>query len=370
MDRTYVRETLESLVADGDAVLQALAEAYERGWQPADVMHITRKSLGVAEVRLAAWAILYDARLHPNSDRAPKRWLNQVRALAEQFSDPAGFGSTPLQRSSVVRLWRRLPRLTAELPPPSRWHEGFEERADRGGADPKLLARIRGLLAKAESTEFAEEAETFTAKAQELMSKHAVSAVLLRADASDSETTVDSRRIHLHSPYVKEKAQLLAEVADANRVRTVFFTKLAMATAVGTPTDLDQVELLFTSLLIQATRAMHSAAGGIDASSTTSFRRAFLYGFAVRIGQRLSAADSQATMQAAAESALSVSDVLPVLSSQLADVDAEFSRLFPNTTPMRTGTIDPSGWLAGRAAADRATFGEDSGYRPATGIAG
>ena len=34
---------------------------------------------------------------------------------------------------------------------------------------------------------------------------------------------------------------------------------MAMATLVGTPTDIDAVEMLFTSLLIQATRAMAEA---------------------------------------------------------------------------------------------------------------
>ena len=42
------------------------------------------------------------------------------------------------------------------------------------GADPKITERVRALLAKAESTTFPDEAEAFTAKAQELIAQHAI----------------------------------------------------------------------------------------------------------------------------------------------------------------------------------------------------
>jgi hypothetical protein len=65
--------------------------------------------------------------------------------------------------------------------------------------------------------------------------------------------------------------------------------RLAIATVVGVPLDIDQVEMLFTSLLIQATRAMTEAGadqpGSFERSAT--FGRSFLAAYAVRIGERL-----------------------------------------------------------------------------------
>jgi hypothetical protein len=60
------------------------------------------------------------------------------------------------------------------------------------------------------------------------------------------------------------------------------------------PVDLETTELLFTSLLVQAGRAMNvaAAAGGAHARSA-AFRRSFLRSFGWRIGERLIAARSK-----------------------------------------------------------------------------
>ena len=114
------------------------------------------------------------------------------------------------------------------------------------------------MLAKAEATEFAAEAETFTAKAQDLMTRHAIDEALLRA-AGDGPIEIRGVRVHIHNPYAAEKVQLLNQVARANRARAVWNKPLGLVTVLGTPVDVDQVEMLFTSLLIQATRAMAEA---------------------------------------------------------------------------------------------------------------
>jgi hypothetical protein len=48
-------------------------------------------------------------------------------------------------------------------------------------------------------------------------------------------------------------------VATANRCRVVWHRNLGLRTVMGFRTDLDAVELLFTSLLVQATTALRPA---------------------------------------------------------------------------------------------------------------
>lgn len=358
-DSTYVRT--DQSISDGAAVLAALTGAYERGWYPADLFHLTRRSLGAPEVRLAAWAILHEARLSRAAVRAPSDWSEQLSTIAGLPRITGAKDSSPLHRTSLTYLWRHLPRLPAECLPPSRWPRS-RSRVDTSWAatvEPKALGRIRGLLAKAERTEFAEEAETFTAKAQELMTKHSVAATLVRAHEPGSRrVTVHSRRIHLDGPYLKEKAQLLSEIGKCNGVRTVWFSKLAMATTVGTPLGLDQVELLFTSLLVQATRAMQEASQHRPSPASTAFRRAFLYGFAIRIGERLRQAGRLATESAAADRHLSMAEALPMLTRQSTAVDAELTRLFPAVRQIRTKPVDSAGWYAGHTAAQQASLSD------------
>ena len=65
---------------------------------------------------------------------------------------------------------------------------------------------------------------------------------------------VEARRVWLEDPYLEAKALLLANVASANRCRAVVDPRIGFSTLVGHPEDLDATDLLFTSLLVQATR--------------------------------------------------------------------------------------------------------------------
>jgi hypothetical protein len=214
-----------------------------------------------------------------------------------------------------------------------------------------VLSTIRALLAKAESTEFAAEAEALSAKAQAMMTRHAIDEALLHAADADS-IEVLGRRVLIDSPYALEKVHLLSAVGRANRTRVVWMEDLSMATVVGTPVDIDQVELLFVSLLIQSTRAMAEAGtaqpGSFDRSPR--FRRSFLTSYAVRIGERLRAADAETTASYGSE-------LVPVLRRQEEAVDTVYEQLFPHTREASsTRTYDRRGWDAGREAADRASF--------------
>ena len=81
-----------------------------------------------------------------------------------------------------------------------------------------VIDRVRALLAKAESTTYPAEADALLAKAQELITRHAIDAALLGPNAYDE---VGHEEIALHGSYSAERAQLWNAVAAANRLPDV-----------------------------------------------------------------------------------------------------------------------------------------------------
>jgi hypothetical protein len=349
------------------ALRDALDEVWERGWQPADVAHAARKDATAGSVPLVVALIGEHARRTDAVRRAPDAWVDQLRELGAPTSgDPAVVAAwSRTGRRSPAEAWRIVLQLVGMLrtaaridvlvPPPSRWGAARPgpSGSAHGAGDDRALRRIRGLLAKAESTEFADEAEALTAKAQELMTRHAVDAALLDP-GRPSGGDVGTRRVHVADPYVRAKMQLLAAVAEANDVRLVWYQRLGIANLVGGRADLDAVELLFTSLLLQVAQALSTAERQGGGRSRT-FRRAFLLGYAHRIGERLQSARQRATAEAASERGV---DLLPVLRSRREAVESAVSELFPRVRTSRTrGSVDAGGWYAGRSAAERADVG-------------
>jgi Protein of unknown function (DUF2786) len=348
-----------------------LASLWEGGWQPADLLHAARR----LDVRCAALvAALITAQAHRTEafDRAPRPWLSQLHAAGREAAAArlttaliateflAGVAQvragTPLVDAwtTALRLaahLEKLPSLPRLIDPPSAWGKPRHEPAASDSKRTRVLTKIRALLAKAEATAYAAEAEALTAKAQDLMTRHAIDEALLHAHA-DRPVDVISLRIHISAPYPSEKVRLLNQVTLANRCRLIWLADFAIATLVGTPIDVDQAELLFTSLLVQATRAMVEAgtsqAGSFDRSAT--FRRSFLASYAVRIGERLTeSADTVASTYGA--------ELVPVMQRQAEAVDQEFERLFPHTYEVGSSyRYSRRGWQAGREAADRASF--------------
>jgi hypothetical protein len=347
-----------------------IGQLWESGWQPTDLAHVVRRSESQRLVRLLIAGIAEEARASGAPTRAPEEWTAQLAALGAMSSARPDVVATwaGSERLTATEAWRDALRLIGPLgdltplqvlvPPPSRW--GRTPRptrtTSRTAADARVLNRIRGLLAKAESTEFPEEAEALSAKAQELMTRYAVDHALLDAEQGRSVTDlVAARRVHLDNPYPEPKARLLSAVGKANGVRVIWLEWVGMATIVGLPDDLDAVDLLFTSLLVQATRAM-AATGRADGgrSRSPSFRRAFLTSYAVRIGERLTEAREHAVAEAARGTGR---DLVPVLRKRDQAVDDVFARMFPETYGTEGRAYDARGWHAGRLAADSADLG-------------
>jgi uncharacterized protein DUF2786 len=401
----------------------SVARAWRAGWQPAELTRHAGRELSQEHVSVAADMIIGEMREYP-AVTVDQRWAAQVAAVRASSAAATARGTsvTPdidswwgsdgdylaaWQRQArvagglrdaiataieLLHLFQHLPVLEQLLPLPGTARVATAERAapaetgpaetaapagPAGQADERMLSRIRALLAKAESTEYAEEAEALSARAQELMAKYSIGQALLAAESGRKDDPA-GRRIAVDNPYEAAKTSLLQAVATANRCRVIWSKEVGLATVVGFDADLDAVELLFTSLLVQASSAMLHAGSRQDAhgrSRTRAFRQSFLVSYAIRIGERLSQAAEHATEEAAAEQEAAAGQpagaiagaagaqsagtaLVPFLATRRQAVDDAVDEMFGDA--LRRGravrATDAEGWASGRAAADLATL--------------
>lgn len=341
-----------------DALLDdMLVNLFAGGWSPDDLYETTRRRASVA---LADYALRVVATLTRSyaPDRVAPAWL----ARLDGIPDSSGCRSWAQEqqiiwddaRAAMLDLLTSmgsLPGIQPIMPAPGSW-----KPVDSGArsVDDRILSKVRGLLAKAESTDFDEEAEALTAKAQDLMKTYAIEQALVTEEAGEKRERPELRRVWIEAPYVEPKATLIHTVAASNRCRCVYDATLSFVTVIGFAADLDTVELLSTSLLFQASRSMRAEGtrryrdGG---SRTRSFRQSFLLAYAIRIGERLreAAAETESRVNTAHDGRL-----LPVLAARDNDVTDYAQDIFPNLTHKSINIPDHEGYGAGRVAADKA----------------
>ncbi|MFF3216207.1 DUF2786 domain-containing protein [Streptomyces sp. NPDC002886] len=341
----------QALIARGEEYLR---QAWERGWRPADVLRLVRRDLEQAHLRIAEDLVAAEARRYA---RLPERWTD----AEVWWGDDTRYGEQLVQRErtdrfslagtvlEVFRLLIRLPSIEPVGPLPG----DPADLLEHAHIEPRMLGRIRALLAKAEATTFPEEAEALSAKAQELMARHTVDAALLAVKSGTAQIP-GACRIGVEAPYEEAKAVLLDAVAGANRCRSVWNSAYEFSTVVGFESDLEAVELLYTSLLVQGTAAMTRAEAGQRAGGrkrTKTFRQSFLLAYASRLGQRL----AETAEHTVADTVAEAPDNLPALVARDVAVTSRAEEMFPRTTTTRLrGATDLAGWEDGTAAADRA----------------
>ena len=374
-EEAEAQDYIEQLAAADPAGLDAAARSavqgmitamWRAGWLPADLYQITQRRRGGAAVAYLVDAIAAEHRQYPAA-RVHPRWAEQLREIGAavwwesarphltQWLGRRGIDPADAVRAvvDVLALLRSLPVLPRILPLPGTAQTHTAGSPARG-VDQKVLTRVRALLAKAESTGFPEEAEALSAKAQELMARYALKRAVVDATGDDAPEPATARRLWLDNPYLDAKALLVDGVAAANRCRTVFSPQLGFITVLGDDGDLEAVEILSTSLLVQATKAM--LAGGSRTSGgrsrTRSYRQSFLVAYATRIRERLTATTEDAvTAEADDNKAL-----LPVLAARERVVDTLFDQMFPDLVHRRMSVSNAEGYHAGRAAADLAVL--------------
>jgi hypothetical protein len=141
-------------------------------------------------------------------------------------------------------------------------------------------------------------------------------------DPWDVTASSGHRLLWLELPCVQAKVDLVTAVADALGCDAVGSESLGCCAVIGDEPDLDAVEELATSLLVQATAAMALHERDPDERGVprrTSFDRSFLMSYIRRIEERLAPLPLQQVL---------------------------------TTRAKPPAWADPEGWVAGRAAAD------------------
>lgn len=238
------------------------------------------------------------------------------------------------------------------------------------------LRVIQKLLSRAEATDFESERESCLAKVAELMARYSIEEAVIAAASGDdcrgrTSGTPLERLMVVPSPYAARKVSLFGAVgmncgctvidigADDTGVRRV--------AVIGFLGDVERAEVLITSLLVQMTRSMLATrdARRSNPGATAAWRRSFITGFTVRVGQRLAEARARETARATTGAGLnatmstgSTRSVALVLADREAEVDGEVRLRYPHLRSRRMDSGSSAhGHLAGRSAGDRASLG-------------
>lgn len=212
----------------------------------------------------------------------------------------------------------------------------------------KITDRIMKLLAKAEGTDNEAEAATFMAAAQRLMAQHAIEESMVRAAGRRATSEVVTKFITSTHTWHNTDLALAGGITDANDCLIYGCARHsgrpARIAIVGHPEDVANVLLAYGSLQVQLARYLRGT------PRHQSWRRAFRYGFANRVTERLAETRAHIVREMADDDP----SLLPVLRDKAVAVrDA----MPPNLRKIRNSRVDADGYVFGTAAGNRADVG-------------
>lgn len=223
------------------------------------------------------------------------------------------------------------------------------------GMDEKMLARVRALLAKAESTQYPEEAHAFSRKAEELIASYGIERALLDAEqGEDNRPGVVSRFVNIHPPYSIDGKLMFFGLAAAMNCKAVSLGKYGKVRRMhlfGYESDVERFMIMWNSLRNQALNLLTYVEGNFIENAKTA-RCNFYAGFRHVVVERVAQVERGAADEAVPGAAL-------VLADRSALVQAETAKTYPQLTvsrsaPKRSAT---GSYYAGREAGSRATLG-------------
>ncbi|MFC7326153.1 DUF2786 domain-containing protein [Marinactinospora rubrisoli] len=253
-----------------------------------------------------------------------------------------------------------------------------------------MIERVRGLLRMAEDPAVTDaESQAFTAKAAELMTRHAIAEAEARAErgeAAESVTRLDFP-VSGVGGHGKARVKALAAIASAYGCQSAVRGNTSANTErtliiVGTVTALDSLRVLLPSITMQMEasarysarehvanlRALRNYDRSALATERSRFYRSFVraYGYAVaeRIREfraRLREDSGQAAGGGGSESAPARRGTDLVLRDDVDRVQDEFQRRFPQLRPTRPErTHHRAGYRAGYLRGRRAELGMET----------
>lgn len=243
------------------------------------------------------------------------------------------------------------------------------------------LAKIEALLRKAESTNFPEEAEAYTAKAEALMVQWSIDAAMLRAETSADPTShVQTLDVYVwKSAMMAAQASLLEAVVFAHQAQCVYSSRNYADPETGKyrmgrkytihamPEDLTAIELLYASLQIQAAQEYKSPSvvaerrsecgtGPSAGGKAIRYKNSFMRGYASKVGARLAEIRRAQAEKTSDSTALVLFDQSKVVADHVAQTYGKL-RAGKGMQGGRGG----SGYYAGREAGGRARLGNQIG---------
>ncbi|WP_161987432.1 DUF2786 domain-containing protein [Prescottella subtropica] len=153
------------------------------------------------------------------------------------------------------------------------------------------LARVRKLLAQADSVAGTPEADVFNAKAFDLIARYGLDETQARMQDTTGPTPVERYEFTPTGSYQRQQGFLFYVLAKALHCAAIGTT--GGFVVFGTATNLDRLKLLFASLQVQ----MFSGAATVGRGTGGATRRArlsWMYGFAESVGDRLGVAERAA----------------------------------------------------------------------------
>lgn len=168
-------------------------------------------------------------------------------------------------------------------------------------------------------------------------------------------------RIEVTNPYAREKATLASAVASAMGCRSVWNRwggQIVAVTVIGFESDRQRVDISFTSLLLQATRAvLHQRPPDWSTESTAAYRRTWLLGFAIVAAERLKAANARAVADHDAAASTTGTSAALVLASRADRVSQAYDQRYGHLRKARPRRFTGSGFAAGARAGQQADIG-------------
>ncbi|MFF4509018.1 DUF2786 domain-containing protein [Streptomyces sp. NPDC001401] len=226
---------------------------------------------------------------------------------------------------------------------------------------PAKLETIRALLAKAEDPRTPEsEAELARKRAFEMMAKYGVEQAMLN-DANPASDAPTDRKIVLDNPWAMERVRLIHRIAVALGCELIHLGRDGSGPArqvhiFGYASDLQRVELLYTSLLLQMNSGL-AAQSVPPGQGARAWRRSWLLGFIHRVGDRIEEAERGAREEAREETSVTGRSAALVLADRKAVVLRNYKQAYPRSRKGGTTTVTGNGYGVGWRAGSRADIG-------------